>query len=295
MNAEVNNLNVVASTSYGSTLEGSSEHGKEYFIPIDDEFPSGSTSTMNSNSSSHSGLSHNSPWLWRNKFTSSRIGAEVELRSSTQTVSIGWNCFRYNVFDILAVKVLGFDSNPCRAMHDDQDPLDKEQRNNSHADMRLSMLSNFSTSYNILSVSLAIHVMSGIYEMDKEDRTVCSSALLAGMIIGQLVGGTLGDAIGRHKAMSLVMFLQIFAACGSAFSTAISYDFLGLSADNCWMSNIYSLRMSIYNVLSGKFFLVFQDFDALCCVIISSKYYSCACCCHGTLFSSHHGRYIEFS
>jgi MFS family permease len=94
--------------------------------------------------------------------------------------------------------------------------------------------------------------------MDKEDRTVCSSALLAGMIIGQIAVGTLGDTIGRHKAMTLVIFLQIFAACGSELSTAISYDFNGLSADNSWMSNIYSLRMSIYNVLSGKYFLVFK-------------------------------------
>eukprot|EP00978_Attheya_sp_CCMP212_P004291 scaffold9389_cov63-Attheya_sp.AAC.4 len=80
---------------------------------------------------------------------------------------------RYNAFDILAIKVLGFDSNPCRAIDDDQDPhLNKEQRNSSHADKWLSMLSNCSTAYNILSISLAIHVRSGIYEMDKEDRTM---------------------------------------------------------------------------------------------------------------------------
>ena len=102
------------------------------------------------------------------------------------------------------------------------------RRNSAAADMRLSMLSNLSTSYNVLSISLALHMMDRIYTIEGNERTLCSSALIAGMIIGQLLGGTLGDLMGRHMAMTLVMFLQVVAA----FASALSFDPRMISSDS---------------------------------------------------------------
>uniref|UniRef100_A0A7S2P1E8 Major facilitator superfamily (MFS) profile domain-containing protein n=1 Tax=Leptocylindrus danicus TaxID=163516 RepID=A0A7S2P1E8_9STRA len=87
-------------------------------------------------------------------------------------------------------------------------------------DLRLSMVSNFSTSYNVVNVSLVLDVMNGIYG-DGNGKSLCSSALIAGMIVGQLVGGAIGDKFGRHKAMTIVMMLQILASIGSALSCQI--------------------------------------------------------------------------
>ena len=100
-------------------------------------------------------------------------------------------------------------------------------RNTTAPDLRLSMLSNFSTAYNVLSISLALNAMDHIYETTAADKSLCSSALLAGMIVGQLVGGALGDLIGRHCAMAAVMFLQVFASLASTFSIPISIPLLG--------------------------------------------------------------------
>lgn len=41
----------------------------------------------------------------------------------------------------------------------------------------------------------------------------------------QLVGGAIGDKYGRHKAMTIVMMLQIFASIGSALSYEVSSHF----------------------------------------------------------------------
>ena len=227
------------SISYGSLWEYENEHASvvsnEYFMPVDgcsgstvgsNESPSGSVS---------SGRSTASPWLWR------------DVADVPADRTIGWNCFSHNIWDIITMKILGFESNPCResSTSNSQDPRrGKEQKNSSYADLRLSMLSNFSTSYNILSVSLALHIMSNIYDLDKSDRTQCSSALLAGMILGQLAGGALGDAIGRHKAMTFVMFLQVFAACGSAFSCGLVFH------GTLWFGE-YAERLTIFKVLTG--------------------------------------------
>jgi PHS family inorganic phosphate transporter-like MFS transporter len=102
--------------------------------------------------------------------------------------------------------------------------------------MRLAMLSNFSTAYNIVSISLALHMMDSVYlDATSEDKALCSSALIAGMIVGQLGGGTLGDVLGRHVAMTCVMFLQVV----SAFFSALSTDF-----------TICGFEIGIYTVLA---------------------------------------------
>jgi len=99
------------------------------------------------------------------------------------------------------LQVLGFAQNPL-AENDGQ-------RNTAASDLRLSMLSNFSTAYNVVNISLALRLIDA-------NGSLCSSALIAGMILGQLVGGTLGDVLGRHRALALVLGLQILGALGSA-------------------------------------------------------------------------------
>mmetsp|Transcript_30377 Transcript_30377/g.56102 ORF Transcript_30377/g.56102 Transcript_30377/m.56102 type:complete len:529 (-) Transcript_30377:409-1995(-) len=93
------------------------------------------------------------------------------------------------------------------------------KRNSTPADIRLSMVSNFSAAYNTINISLALALMQSVYPpADSSDITTCSSALIAGMILGQLGGGLLGDWLGRHMAMAMVMSLQVGAAFFSAWS-----------------------------------------------------------------------------
>jgi PHS family inorganic phosphate transporter-like MFS transporter len=80
-----------------------------------------------------------------------------------------------------------------------------------------AMLSNFSTSYNVVNISLVLPILEELYDGNSEDAAACASSLLAGMIIGQLVGGALGDSIlGRLGALRLVMTVQIVASLASA-------------------------------------------------------------------------------
>jgi MFS transporter, PHS family, inorganic phosphate transporter len=104
--------------------------------------------------------------------------------------------------------ILGFTTNPFAS--------DADVRNNRASDMRLAMLSNFSTAYNVVSISMALDIMQELYDTTAEDKSLCSSALIAGMIIGQLAGGAVGDIIGRHMAMATVMSLQIVGATMTA-------------------------------------------------------------------------------
>jgi MFS transporter, PHS family, inorganic phosphate transporter len=106
---------------------------------------------------------------------------------------------------------LGFSSNPFSAESDGI-------RNTKASDLRLTMLSNFSTAYNLVSISLALSIMEGIYHGTPQDKSLCSSALIAGMIVGQLLGGIIGDVLGRHLAMAVVMCLQVVGATATAFS-----------------------------------------------------------------------------
>jgi MFS transporter, PHS family, inorganic phosphate transporter len=100
------------------------------------------------------------------------------------------------------------------------------QRNSSAADLRLAMISNFSTAYNVNSISLALKLMEDYhkdhmnpaFEITATQKALCSSSLMAGMILGQLLGGMLGDILGRHMAMTCVMLLQVIAALASSVS-----------------------------------------------------------------------------
>lgn len=108
-------------------------------------------------------------------------------------------------------QLLGFESNPMR----------------DSPDLRLAMLSNLSTSYNVVNISIALQLMlqsSTIQSyIDQETSTVtqgvCSAALIGGMMLGQLLGGVVGDAVGRHVALTLAMMLQIGSSVGSACVT----------------------------------------------------------------------------
>ena len=81
-----------------------------------------------------------------------------------------------------------------------------------------AMISNFSTSYNVVNISLVLPILEHIYPpTNPQDAAACASSLLAGMILGQVVGGALGDSfLGRLGALRLVMALQIFASVGSS-------------------------------------------------------------------------------
>ena len=96
-------------------------------------------------------------------------------------------------------------------------------------DQITAMLSNYSTSFNVVSISIVLPMLEtdALYSayVDVGTNSLCTSALIAGMIIGQLVGGTLGDLIGRRTAMYLVMVLQIVASLGSSILVRENYFF----------------------------------------------------------------------
>lgn len=82
-----------------------------------------------------------------------------------------------------------------------------------------AMLSNYSTSYNVVNISLVIPILHQLNtKSSATDSAACASSLLAGMVLGQLGGGALGDSfLGRLGALNLVMSLQIIASLASAF------------------------------------------------------------------------------
>lgn len=83
-----------------------------------------------------------------------------------------------------------------------------------------AMISNFSTSYNVVNISLVLPILkAAIPEAStaSEDAVAAvASSLLAGMMLGQVLGGALGDVVGASRALKLVMILQIVASLGSA-------------------------------------------------------------------------------
>jgi PHS family inorganic phosphate transporter-like MFS transporter len=103
-----------------------------------------------------------------------------------------------------------------------------------------AMVSNFSTSYNVVNISLVLPILQDLYQGSSEDAAACASSLLAGMIVGQVIGGALGDSfLGRLGALRLVMAVQIVASIGSALlwsgdaiyiALAIWRFFLGIGA-----------------------------------------------------------------
>jgi hypothetical protein len=87
----------------------------------------------------------------------------------------------------------------------------------------MAMLSNFSTSFNVVNISLVLPMIEVLLREEDhhatniEDESVVASSLLAGMILGQLVGGALGDSgLGLTGSLTLVMALQVVASLGSA-------------------------------------------------------------------------------
>jgi PHS family inorganic phosphate transporter-like MFS transporter len=121
------------------------------------------------------------------------------------------------------IHCMGFTQNPWTTSttvepHAEGSTTTSPPRNSAAADMRLSLLSNFSTAYNVVNISLALELVpaSGFSTMSVQQDSWCTSALIAGMICGQIAGGTLGDVVGRHWAMSLVMWLQVGASIGSS-------------------------------------------------------------------------------
>ena len=193
--------------SYASMQAGDIHNKDECFLPLT------SSSSSNSDKTYQSDVNRcNSPWYLK------RVDiTPIETPEKALTL---WS---------LTCNVLGFGSDPCQPLQN-QTPeeleMERQRTNNTYSDLRLSLLSNFSTAYNILSVSLAIQMMSSVYDPSDSERAMCSSTLLAGMILGQIGGGALGDLIGRHRAMTFVMFLQVFASIGSTFACEIKVNFL---------------------------------------------------------------------
>ena len=100
----------------------------------------------------------------------------------------------------------------------------------SSPDQVTAMLSNLSTSYNVVNISLALPILRSpsMYagSVTEETDSICASSLLAGMVVGQLCGGALGDVMGRMKAVYCVIALQVIASLGSSI---LVWDGLGSS------------------------------------------------------------------
>jgi len=81
-----------------------------------------------------------------------------------------------------------------------------------------AMISNLSTSYNVVNISLVLPILKELHpDITDKDTAAIASSLLAGMIFGQIFGGALGDSrLGRLGALRLVMTLQIVASLASA-------------------------------------------------------------------------------
>ena len=61
------------------------------------------------------------------------------------------------------------------------------------SDIKIALLSNVTTSFNVVSISLVLKVMDNSElwgsEETEEAKAACSSALIAGMVCGQLIFG----------------------------------------------------------------------------------------------------------
>lgn len=108
-----------------------------------------------------------------------------------------------------------------------------------HPNQLSAMISNYSTSYNVVSIAMALPLLQSSYlpyahsvtdtddaydpdasggdgtAMDEIDA-MCASALLGGMVLGQLVGGAASDVVGRIPALYGAILLQIVGSLGSA-------------------------------------------------------------------------------
>lgn len=110
----------------------------------------------------------------------------------------------------------------------------------------IAMLSNFSTSYNVVNISLVLPILkefiisrnTNINMITSQQTSIVASSLLFGMMIGQIMGGALGDIphVGKLNALRVVMIIQIIASIASSIcirvsssSTSAEYVFIQLA------------------------------------------------------------------
>ena len=83
-----------------------------------------------------------------------------------------------------------------------------------------AMLSNFSTSYNVVNISLVLPLWTALLmeqqQPTEEETSSVAASLLGGMILGQVLGGLLGDIMAPHTALTIVMVMQVVASLASA-------------------------------------------------------------------------------
>ena len=100
----------------------------------------------------------------------------------------------------------------------------------------MAMLSNFSTSYNVVNISLVLPILQELHANATEQKEAAvASSLLAGMMLGQVLGGALGDAWSPAKALLAVMMCQVVASLASA----------SLAADNYWGLAAWRLLLGV--------------------------------------------------
>lgn len=143
---------------------------------------------------------------------SSSISATNNENDESNNTTIDFNYDNDNYDDGIVKKVITKDEN-----------TDKTTQTTTKAQL-LAMISNFSTSYNVINISLVLPMTYNVYNITNKDifESLCTSTLLGGMIVGQLVGGALGDVIGRLSALYIMMILQIISSIGSSLTFSIS-------------------------------------------------------------------------
>ena len=91
-----------------------------------------------------------------------------------------------------------------------------------------AMVSNLSTSYNVVNISMVLPILQHLYQTEstEQSKALVATSLLGGMILGQVLGGALGDSpyIGRLRALQCVMALQVVASVASSFCGSTSRD-----------------------------------------------------------------------
>jgi MFS transporter, PHS family, inorganic phosphate transporter len=94
-----------------------------------------------------------------------------------------------------------------------------------------AMVSNFSTSYNVVNISLVLPILDVLRGIESSSDAVAAvaSSLLLGMMVGQVLGGVLGDVVGPDRALRVVMGLQVVASLSSACVSSSS-AYLALAA-----------------------------------------------------------------
>ncbi|KAG7357878.1 general substrate transporter [Nitzschia inconspicua] len=109
------------------------------------------------------------------------------------------------------------DPNSTSINHSNLD-VPSSSSSSSSSSLWIPMLSNFSTSYNVVNISMVLPILERLHpNTTTQDAAACASSLLAGMMLGQVLGGALGDSrLGRIGALRLVMALQVIASLASA-------------------------------------------------------------------------------